>query len=141
MKNQFFNPFKFVLVVSLIFLFTNTVVAQMFLDGKWEVRCAIESVDASSAKFCGICPHNIDKAKSSMSIGTLEFSFNEKNLIIKPEGEQKGEECKIKTDDIKNSIEFKYNNENYAFDVMLVDANNKILREHKTGLLLLLTKK
>lgn len=141
MKNQFFIQLKVAFAFSFIFLFANTASAQMFLEGKWKVSCAIESVDASSMKFCDICPSKINKAEASIIINSLEFSIHENTISITPEGEQKADECKFESDNVKSTIEFKYNKQEYKFDVMLIDANNKILREDKTGLLLLMTKK
>ncbi len=104
------------------------------------VRCALERSEKSSINFCGICPVKIDSSKSSMTISGLHFNFSKNTLTITKEHEIESVDvkCKIETDE--QTIEFKYDGKEYEFSALMVDSENFILKQKKSGNLLLMTK-
>ncbi len=138
MKTKFIQS---IFLIPLIILFGSIYsYAQLNLTGKWTVHCALERADKASINFCRICPAKIDSSTSSMTINGLIFSFNKNSLTITKENEKDGVDVKCKIENDEQTIEFKYDGYEYEFTALMVDNENYILKQKKSGSLLLLTK-
>lgn len=138
MKNTFLKSVFSIIV--LVLLQENICNAQLNLTGTWMVRCALERSDKTSINFCGICPTKIDSSKSSMTINGLFFNFNKNTLTITKEHEKESVDVKCKIESDEQSIEFKFEGNEYEFTALMVDTENYILKQKKNGSLLLMTK-
>ncbi|MGE0567156.1 MAG: hypothetical protein AB7O73_04345 [Bacteroidia bacterium] len=122
--------------LSVLFITVNSS-AQSEIIGKWKVNCPLEKTEAGTLHVCDICP-SVMLANNTAIINDFEWEISAES--IKFILDSKELEVAYKYDTKTNTLQFKYNEIDYNFKVLVLSDSFANIFKAKSGEILYLKK-
>lgn len=117
----------------ILFLFSLSSKAQEILIGDWMAKCVIEKTSASSMRFNSFCRYaEVDEA--SMRFIPFEMRFSD---VLEIYENNEFYSVDYQYDSMVNKLTFNYKDEDFDFNVLIVNNGGLILKDEEGSMMYL----